>query len=125
MSYKLTNLNTIIRIADKACIPTDTANRDYTAYLAWLAEGNAPDPVDPPTPPTAAEQIRALEAQYADAQARLSRQSLLVLALDRACNDPAAAGVPRGDVHAFLLTSDPGYAAMYSLEMQVQALRAS
>lgn len=121
--YKLTNSTSILR-NDGACIPADPANTDYSAYLAWIAEGNTPDSVDPVPQPSALEQIRALEAQYADAQARLSRQSLLVLALDRACNDPAAAGLPRDDVHAYLLTADPGYSAMYNLEVQIQALRA-
>ena len=29
-----------------ATIPTDTANVDYQAYLAWLNEGNVPTPAD-------------------------------------------------------------------------------
>ena len=28
------------------CIPFDTQNVDYVAYLAWLAEGNEPLPAD-------------------------------------------------------------------------------
>ena len=30
----------IVRIADNAWIPTDPANTDYQAYLAWVAEGH-------------------------------------------------------------------------------------
>jgi hypothetical protein len=77
-----------------------------------------------PTPPTPLEQIRALEQQYADAQAKLTRQSLLALALDKAMTDPAAAGLERAQVHAFLLAGDNGYAALWNLEQQVEALRA-
>jgi hypothetical protein len=36
----------IIRVADKAWIPFDKANTDYRAYLAWLDEGNIPEPAE-------------------------------------------------------------------------------
>lgn len=49
MTYKLTTLPSIVRLADGAFIPCDPANTDYAAYLQWLADGNTPQPVDVPT----------------------------------------------------------------------------
>ena len=53
MKYKLVNhegqLNTIQITKDdgtKMSIPLDEANTDYQEYLAWVAEGNTPEPAD-------------------------------------------------------------------------------
>lgn len=122
--YQLTNSTQILRLSDNANIPTDPANTDYAAYLAWLAEGNTPEPADVPPPPTKAERIRALEAQASDAQANVTRQALLALALEKACAALAAAGLTPSEVHEVLMTGDNGYRALFLLEQKVEDIRA-
>jgi hypothetical protein len=51
MTYTLTLNSSVTRDADGASIPADEANTDYQAYLAWVAEGNAPNPYVPPPEP--------------------------------------------------------------------------
>ena len=50
MIYQLTQSGNILRLEDQACIPFDPANNDYQTYLAWLEEGNTPEPAPEPEP---------------------------------------------------------------------------
>jgi hypothetical protein len=47
--YKLINdifgnqMESVLRLSDDAHIPFNPDNRDYQAYLKWVAEGNTPE----------------------------------------------------------------------------------
>jgi hypothetical protein len=59
MKYQLCNnwrgeTDGVMRFNDDGSItsfPSNPANTDYQAYLAWLAEGNEPLPADEPAQP--------------------------------------------------------------------------
>jgi len=64
MVYTLiTGSTTVIRDADGAFIPDDTANTDWQAYQTWLGLGNTPTPAPDATPAELA--IAALNAGLA------------------------------------------------------------
>ena len=39
-------VDNIQRLSDSSFIPADPGNADYQKYLAWVAEGNTPEPAD-------------------------------------------------------------------------------
>ena len=46
----LGEINSVLRLSDNVSIPFDLANTDYQEYLAWLEEGNTPEPADEVNP---------------------------------------------------------------------------
>ena len=68
--YKLTSSSSVVR-ADGALIPTDPANADYAAYIAWVDAGNTPLPADVPSVADllarAKDDLRALRKPILDA----------------------------------------------------------
>jgi hypothetical protein len=52
----------VLRIDDGAVIPPDEDNGDYRAFLAWVAEGNEPDPAPAPPPAAVPSQISRWQA---------------------------------------------------------------
>jgi len=77
MIYQFTENNQIIRFNDdnsSTIISSDEANTDYQAYLAWLAEGNTPNPYVPPPEPaplTPQEKLAAAGLSVADLKSLL------------------------------------------------------
>lgn len=72
--FKLTvSPDWVVRVEDGAFIPADPANSDYAAYLAWVAEGNTPQPADPVVP-AIPEVVTMRQARLALLQAGLLAQ---------------------------------------------------
>ena len=48
MTYQLAKLGGVVLINGntRTSIPFDPQNSDYQQYLAWVAEGNQPEPAD-------------------------------------------------------------------------------
>jgi hypothetical protein len=104
--YQLTSSTSILR-ADGACIPADPQNTDYAAYLAWVAEGNTPDPADVPAPPSALEQIKELETTQL--LPRITRE--FMLGLSEATYPPE------------ILVLNEGYRKLKAFDEQIVELR--
>ena len=93
MTYTLVyNSTTIVRDADGAQIPADSANVDYQNYLAWVMAGNRATPATPPPAPVPSCQLWQLQAVLTPAQ------WTTVLSAVTAANNPAlTAFASRGD----------------------------
>lgn len=57
MTYQLHETGAVLDTERNCLIPPDPANTDYAEYLAWVDEGNTPDPAPVPAPSTAPDYI--------------------------------------------------------------------
>lgn len=62
--YAITENDSVRRLSDGAIIPIDEGNRDYVAYLEWIADGNEPAPYVAP-PPAVPQQVSPYQARMA------------------------------------------------------------
>ena len=61
----------VLRISDGAQIPESILQKDWTEYLAWLEEGNAPQPAQEYSTPTQFELDRRRYKRRAEVQSEL------------------------------------------------------
>lgn len=106
--YALTASTYILR--GDACIPSDPANTDYAAYLAWIEAGNTPEPYVAPVP-TPLDQIAAIESANP-----ITHRNLRDLSMTVAQIAAAVAGVDP--------MVNPAVQQLTALEAQIAALRA-
>jgi len=83
--YKLTQGTNVLH-SDGVSIPKDERNTDYQRYLAWLAEGNTPEPADPVAP------VVPVSVTMRQARLALLQQELLTQVNDAVASMPGAQG---------------------------------
>jgi hypothetical protein len=113
----------VVRNQHGDCIAFGPNNEHYEPGQPYTIESEEPQLTT--QAPSPLDQIRALEQQYADAQAKVTRQLALKALLDEAVTYPQAAGLTRDQVHTVLMTNtDSTYAKLFDLEAEVEKLRA-
>lgn len=110
-AYRLASGSGVVRTSDNAVIPIAPGNADYQAYQAWLADGNAPDPIPSPT----TDQL--LATFKASVQAALDKSDITMLRVAEATTlgltTPTTADVVvwvmyRRDLRSLLSATIPG-----------------